>query len=134
MDKQMMLMDKRYFRGEAEPKRGEVVIVKYPGDPEHKQYLKRVIGLPKEKLIIKDDKVYINNKILEESYIPPGTEIFPSGAWKLKDSEYFLMGDNRPQSNDSRYFGPVEKRFFIGKAIFMVYPVFKGVEIPEYNI
>ena len=132
MDKQMMLMDKTYFRGSAEPKRGEVVIVKYPGDPAHKQYLKRVVGLPGEKLIIKDNKIYINSKVLSESYIPAGTEIFPAGSWKLKDNEYFLMGDNRPQSNDSRYFGPVEKRFFVGKAIFMVYPIFKSVEVPSY--
>jgi signal peptidase I len=134
MDKQLMLMDKSYFRGGTNPKRGEVVVVQYPGDPENKQYLKRVIGLPKEKLIIADNKIYIDGKKLEETYIPPGTELFPSGTWNLKDNEYFLMGDNRPQSNDSRYFGAVEKRFFIGKAIFMIYPVFQSVSVPTYNI
>lgn len=133
MDKQMMLMDKGFYRGANEPKRGEVVVVRYPGDPQNKQYLKRVIGLPGEKLTIYDNKVYINKKILSESYIPPGTEAFPSGTWNLKDDEYFLMGDNRPQSNDSRYFGPVEKRFFVGKAIFMLAPVFQSVDVPGYN-
>ncbi|MFA7244205.1 MAG: signal peptidase I [Patescibacteria group bacterium] len=134
MNKQMMLSDKSFYRGEADPERGEVVIVKYPGDPQNKQYLKRVIGLPTEKVVIAKNKVYINGKALEESYISPGTEIFPSGTWTLKNNEYFLMGDNRPQSNDSRYFGPVEKRFFVGKAIFMIYPVFQGVGLPRYNI
>lgn len=123
-DKEFVLLNKRFY-SDHNPKRGEVVVVKYPGDPEKRKYVKRVVGLPGDELLISSGKVFINDEPLEEKYISYGVESEPDGAWKLKENEYFLMGDNRPFSNDSRYFGPVEKRFFVGKAISIIYPRYR---------
>lgn len=108
------------------PERGEVVAVLYPGDPEHKKYVKRIVGLPGETVSIKNGLVYINDVLLDESYLSYNvkTEPYRISSWKLEENEYFLMGDNRGVSNDSRYFGPVEKRFFDGKAISIIFPRF----------
>ncbi len=104
--------------------RGQVVMVKYPGDPDHKQYVKRVVGLPGEKLEIKDSKLYINNKLLAEPYLPPYFITAPDGTWQMKANEYFVMGDNRENSNDSRFFGPAERRFVLGHALAVIFPRF----------
>jgi signal peptidase I len=125
-DKEFLVL-KRYSSVKTVPKRGDVVAVKYPGDPDNKKYLKRVVGMLSDKVKIEGGKVYINGVVLRESYIPFGVETAPDGAWNLSDKEYFLMGDNRPGSNDSRYFGPVEKRFLIGQAIYIIYPRFQSV-------
>jgi len=124
-DKELVVLKR--FGTATNVQRGDVLAVKYPGDPDHKKYIKRVIGLPGEKISISDGKVYINNSIHEENYIPFGVITEPNGdnkEWQLSTNEYFLMGDNRPGSNDSRYFGPIEKRFFLGKATTVIYPRF----------
>ncbi len=108
-----------------QPARGDAVIVLYPGDPTNKKYIKRIVALPGEKIAINTGRVYIGNTKLEESYLPLGVESYPNGEWTLKNNEYFLMGDNRPNSNDSRYFGPVERRFLFGKASFIIWPDFR---------
>lgn len=110
----------------GQPKRGDDVIVRYPGDPDNKKYIKRVIGIPGETITIKNSKVYLGEEQteLKEDYLVYGVISEPNGQWKLKDNEYFLMGDNRPNSNDSRYFGPVERRFIFGHATFIIWPDF----------
>ena len=107
------------------PKRGDIVVVNYPGDPNNKTYVKRIIGQPGDKIEIKNEHVFINNLRLDEDYIPFNVGTDPNGVWTLNQNQYFVMGDNRPNSNDSRYFGPVEKRFIVGKAISRVYPGFR---------
>lgn len=119
-DKELVMLKR--FGSTANAERGDVLAVKYPGDPDHKKYIKRVVGLPEDRISIKNAKVYVNNSLLDEKYIPFGVETEPDGEWALSAEEYFLMGDNRPGSNDSRYFGAVEKRFFLGKAITIIYP------------
>jgi len=114
------------------PERGDVVVVKYPGDPEHKRYVKRVIGLPNEKLTVKDGAVFINDRRLIENYLPSYVTTEKDGSWQLGSDEYFLMGDNRPNSNDSRYFGPVEKRFIIGKTVWILMSRFESIITPTY--
>lgn len=111
------------------PKRGDPVVVLYPGDPANKKYVKRIIGLPGEKIIIKDGKVFINSldNRLDESYLAVGVETDPNNEWDLGSDEYFLMGDNRPNSNDSRFFGSVEKRFIFGRVTFILWPDFRSV-------
>jgi len=126
-DKELVLL-RRYYGVKDMPKRQDVVAVKYPGDPDHKKYIKRVIGLPGDRVEIKNSKVFINGYLLDESYIGYGVESEPGGTWQLSGTEYFLMGDNRPGSNDSRYFGPVEKRFFMGKAATIIFPRFRQVK------
>ncbi len=131
-DNEIALMNKTHFRGEEAPKRGEVVVVKYPGDPNKKRYVKRVIGLPGETLSIKKNKIYINNNLLKETYLPVDLMLGDDESWLLGASQYFLMGDNREFSNDSRVFGVVEQRFFIGKVTNVLVPRFIAVEIPKY--
>ena len=131
-DNELVLMDKSFYRGGKEPKRGEAVIVQYPGDPEKKKYVKRVIGLPNERLKIANGRALINDRLLIENYLPFSVGSAPDGEWNMDQNEYFLMGDNRPNSNDSRYFGPVEKRFFIGKALLILFPHLRAIELPSY--
>lgn len=126
-DKELVSL-RRYIGAKDLPQRQDVVAVKYPGDPEHKKYIKRVIGLPGDTVKITGGKVYINGNRLAESYIAYGVESEPGGTWELSSSEYFLMGDNRPGSNDSRYFGPVEKRFFMGQATMLLFPRLRQVK------
>lgn len=102
----------------VELKRGEVVILKYPGDPQHRTFIKRIIGVPGDTVAIRDSVVYVNNSPINESYLQPGTITAPNIDSKLlQKNEYFTMGDNRPVSNDSRFFGPVERKFIIGRVI-----------------
>jgi signal peptidase I len=107
-----------------DPKRGEIALVQYPGDPTQKQYVKRTIGLPGETITIFAGKVYINGNVIDEEYLPVDLMTYPNGKWVLDDKQFFLMGDNRENSNDSRFFGPVEKRFILGKALAVVFPRF----------
>jgi signal peptidase I len=118
----------------SEPQRGDVVVVKYPGDPEHRRYVKRVVGMPGEKIEVIKGEVYIDGSLLIEGYLPIGTQTIEGGIWQLGNNDYFLMGDNRMNSNDSRYFGPVEKRFIIGKTTWILAPRFFSVVTPTYII
>ncbi len=131
-DKQYVLVDRLSFYLRA-PERGEPVIVKFPGDPEKVRYIKRIIGLPGETVEIDTNVVTINGKVLHESYIPADFQTLPNGIHELGPEEYFLMGDNRENSNDSRVFGPVERRFFVGKAYFILIPFGDaGLVSPEF--
>lgn len=130
-DKEAVLLQVNSYSN-SEPVRGDVVVVRYPGDPENKKYVKRVIGLPGETIQIMNGGVYIGGKPLDEKYLKYDVKSEPSRAdlniWVLSSQEYFLMGDNRPFSNDSRYFGPVEKRFFDGRAISIVFPQIRSIK------
>lgn len=116
----------------GDPSRGDSVVVMYPGDPTNKRYIKRVIALPGERIRIQESKISIlkNNQFIDytENFIPLFTVTEPDGDWLLKDNEYFLMGDNRPNSNDSRFFGPVERRFIFGHATMVLWPQLKSVD------
>ncbi|MCX6810386.1 MAG: signal peptidase I [Candidatus Berkelbacteria bacterium] len=116
----------------SDPQRGDVVVLNYPGDPDNKRYVKRVVGLPGEKIEVKNGLILINGKKLSENYLPKGLYTDKDGNWKLSGNEYFTMGDNRPNSNDSRYFGPVEKRFLVGKVVWILFPRFFSIVTPTY--
>lgn len=130
-DKELVLLNVSKYHG-ANPQRGDVVVVRYPGDPNNRKYVKRVIGLPGEKLEIKDGLVYINGKKLEEYYITIDVLTVPDKSVQIEANKYFLMGDNRSFSNDSRYFGSVEKRFIIGQATTIIFPRFRPVPTLKY--
>lgn len=129
---QYVLVDKlSYFT--REPRRGEAVILRFPGDPEKTRYIKRIIGLPNETIVISDSKVYINGKQIRESYIPEETLTEPDRQLKLGKNEYYVMGDNRENSNDSRVFGAIERRFFVGLAWLVILPFNQaGLVPPQY--
>jgi signal peptidase I len=122
---QYLIVDEiSYIVGQA--KRGDVVIFKYPKDTS-RFFIKRIIGLPNEKISIKDGQITIINKDhpegykLNEPYI--SEKLFEGGEFTTKDNEYFVMGDNRNRSSDSRTWGIVPKNLMVGKAFLRLLPV-----------
>ena len=99
--------------------RGDIVVFWFPNDPD-KSYVKRVIGLPGETVELRNGKVFINNIELNEDYLDTEhNQSLPS--WppkKVEDHHYFVMGDNRDNSSDSRYWGLVPEKYIYGKAFF----------------
>ena len=110
------------------PERGEVIIFKYPKDPST-FFIKRVIGLPNETVIMDSGNLIIKNTdfpdgfAIEEPYIKEATE--DTFVTKLADDEYFVLGDNRKHSSDSRIWGPLNDKFVVGKAFLRLFPVNK---------
>lgn len=102
--------------------RGDVVVFHYPRDPE-KSYIKRVIALPGDHLRIDHGVVWLNGKPLRESYVPPEYRDDRSMAEiTIPPHCYFMMGDHRSISSDSREFGPVKRSLIYGKAVFVYWP------------
>ena len=102
--------------------RGDVVVFRYPRDPE-KSYIKRVIALPGDTLRIDHGRVYVNGKLLHEPYVPLEYRDSQSTAEiVIPDDCYFMMGDHRSISQDSRAFGPVDRSLIYGKAVFVYWP------------
>ncbi len=121
-DQERIFINKFVYRFEP-IERGDVVVFWYPLD-RSKSFIKRVIGLPGETVEIRSGRVYVNGKRLEELYVPP--QYADSGSYgptRVPAEEYFVMGDHRSSSNDSRVFGPVPNRFIYGKAVFAYWPV-----------
>jgi signal peptidase I len=115
-------------------RRGDIIVFKYPEEPD-RDFIKRVIGLPGETLELKNKKVYINNMPLDEPYVhymfPPGDEgqeVPPDfdvrvtyGPVTVPPDHYFMMGDNRDNSQDSRYWGFLPRDYVKGKALFVYF-------------
>lgn len=91
---------------------------------ESKKLIKRVIGLPNEKIEYKDNKLYIDGKYVKEDFLEDDT-ITNDFVYKLRDNEYFCLGDNREVSKDSRIYGPFMKDSIIASHIFIYYPINK---------
>lgn len=142
------LTDKKILQ--RHPKRGDVMVFRYPGDPwrrlsvrliapavhmltrkkinldSHKDYIKRVIGLPGEVLEIREGKVYINDKPLNEPYVFHSVEdlsLNHYGPVTVPSDSHFMMGDNREHSSDSRVWGFLERKYIKGKALFIYWPL-----------
>ncbi len=102
-----------------EPRRGDVIVFKYPNSPEV-AYVKRLIGMPGDKVEMKGRTVYINDRPLMETYtqyIDPGSVQDSYGPIHVPPDKYFAMGDNRDNSQDSRYWGFVPRDYILGKAL-----------------
>lgn len=119
------------------PVRGDVVILRYPNDPK-KFFIKRVIGLPGETIEIQNGAVSIKNIVhpegfaLDEPYIKYPKDDTMTKA--LGDREYFVMGDNRAASSDSRYWGPVPRDLMVGRALVRLLPIASAEVLPgDYN-
>ncbi|MCC7304072.1 signal peptidase I [bacterium] len=121
------------------PQRGEIVVFKHS---ETQDYIKRVIGLPNETVLIQDGKVYIDGKILSEPYLDVTARTQPEATiregipYKIPDNQYVLFGDNRQYSTDSREFGAVPKEYIEGRAVVVWFPPenAKFVTKPHYSL
>lgn len=138
-----------------DPKRGDVMVFKYPKDGKT-NYIKRVIGIPGDKIEYRNKKLYINGELVEERLLAnlPGRKLFEEtlgtvkhklyehkaqpnlgaeGSWLVPENSYFMMGDNRDNSNDSRFWGVVPDELVVGKAfaIWMHWPKFWS--IPSFS-
>lgn len=112
----------------SNPKRDDVVVFKYPNDTK-KFFIKRIIGLPNEVVDVNGNEITITNKEhpdglkLDQSYITNASQDVKH--FELKNDEYFVMGDNRPSSSDSRYWGAVPKNLLVGRAFLRLLPISK---------
>jgi signal peptidase I len=135
-DGDYLIIDEISYRF-RDPQRGEVVVFKYPNDPSQR-YIKRIIGLPGETIEIEDGKVIISKnteEVLDESsYLSPS--VFTQGEVQffLGEDEYFVLGDNREFSSDSRRWGPLPREDIVGKVFFRAWPfvALAKFEAPSY--
>jgi signal peptidase I len=123
-DQERIFINKFVYR--IEPiQRGDIVVFRYPRDPA-KSFIKRVIGVAGDHVRIADGHVFLNGKTLEENYVPgvyQDERSYPEIV--VPPDSYFVLGDHRSLSNDSRDFGPVDASYIYGKAVFGYWPVDK---------
>ena len=121
-DQERIFINKFVYRFEA-IHRGDVVVFWYPLD-RSKSFIKRVIALPGETVTIRQGVVTVNGTVVPEPYVPPQYEdVSDYGPQRVPADSYFVMGDHRISSNDSRVFGPVPSQFIYGRAVFAYWPV-----------
>lgn len=116
-DGELILVDKLSYANSS-PARGDVVVLEFPADPEERKFIKRIIGLPGETIEIRDGSIFINEELLREGYI--SEEIYTEPRIEpieLKADEVYVIGDNRLNSHDSRFFGPLPMNHLVGKAV-----------------
>jgi signal peptidase I len=104
-------------------RRGDIVVFYYPLDIS-KSFIKRVVGLPGEAVFVRNGRVYINGQPISEPYVAPGywdRESYPEVL--LGPGQYYVLGDHRDASNDSREWGPVGLKYIYGKAVFVYWPL-----------
>jgi signal peptidase I len=123
-DQERIFVNKFVYR--LEPiERGDIVVFRYPRDPS-KSYIKRVIGTAGDRIRIDAGQVYVNGQPLDEEYVPP--EYTDSRSYPeiiVPSQSYFVLGDHRSMSNDSRDFGSVNQTYIYGKAVFGYWPMDK---------
>ncbi len=139
----LIINELSYLTGK--PSRGDVVVFQYPNNPRECEslayqfthskncpyYIKRVIALPGESIVLNDQGVFIKNGenpdgfFLKEEYLP-NKETYGNTTTALGNSEYFVMGDNRGHSSDSRVWGPLERKYMVGKVLLRAFPFEKA--------
>ena len=112
----------------GKPHRGQIIVLKNPKN-ESEDFIKRIIALPEDTIKVEANFVFVNGEKLTEDYLPPGTPTH-SGAFltegktiKVNSEEFFVFGDNRDHSSDSRAWGPITKDEIVGKAFFLYWPI-----------
>jgi signal peptidase I len=130
-DSEMLIVEKISYRLDT-PERGDVVVFKAPESEacseDQCEYIKRVIALPGDEIMVLDGKIYINSNVLSEDYLDisvktdPGSFLTEGESYEVPGGYYMLMGDNRPHSRDSREFGPILKEDIVGKAFVRYWP------------
>lgn len=136
-DGDYLIIDELSYRFK-EPKRGEVIVFKFPLNPSNR-FIKRIIGLPGETIEIKNNRITVlkdgTSEVLDESFYLTN-DFLRTIELKvsLKEEEYFVLGDNRPASFDSRNFGPLVKKYIIGRVVLRLWPITKleKFETPIY--
>jgi signal peptidase I len=115
-----VIVNKLAYRLKGNPDRGDVIVFRYPPNPEAIPYIKRVIGLPGDQIHIADGKVYVNGQAVVEPYLVVTTN--RGGDWTVPAGQIFVMGDNRNNSSDSRSWGFVPLENIIGRAELIYLP------------
>lgn len=131
-DQERIFINKFVYKFE-DIQRGDIVVFWYPLDPS-KSFIKRVVGLPGEMVEIRRGRVYVNGQFLSEPYVPPvfsEEQTYP--PVRVPAGAYYVLGDHRSSSNDSRTWGTVERKYIYGKAVFAYWPVsrFGTIEAAE---
>ena len=139
-DKQYLLTEKISYQI-GEPKHGDVVVFKAPAGEvcaiDGCEYIKRVIGVPGDSVMVKDSQVYLNGQLLDQTFLPDGVITSPGefnqeGIEQIVPDGYYLcFGDNREHSRDGREFGPIKKDLIIGKVLLKYWPVSDFGLIPK---
>src|SRR5687767_7252967 len=126
VDQERIFINKFVYRlGIGDIQRGDLVVFWFPGDPT-KSYIKRVVGIPGDTVEVNDGDVFVNGERLEEPYVLSQYRDRQSmSQFKVQAEEYFVLGDHRSSSNDSRSWGAVPRRYIYGKAVFVYWPVDK---------
>lgn len=133
-----LLVDKLSYRI-SEPKRGDIVVF-IPPDDISRDYIKRVVGLPGDMIKVTPTQVSINGTVIDEPYISVKKNSLGSAdevySVKLGTTDYFVMGDNRTNSRDSRSIGPIKKSDIVGRTFMIMYPFtnFGLVKLPSYSV
>jgi len=123
-DQERIFVNKFVYRWEP-ISRGDVVVFRYPRDVS-KSYIKRVIAVAGDHVVIDNGRVYVNGFLLHEPYVPAQFHDDRSmSEIVVPDDSYFVLGDHRSMSSDSREFGPVSREYITGKAVFIYWPVAK---------
>src|SRR4051812_16532826 len=123
-DQERIFINKFVYRWEP-VESGDIVVFHYPRDPS-KSYIKRVIAIAGDRVQIDEGRVYVNGELLAEPYVPQEYADFRSyPEIKVPAHSFFLLGDHRTSSSDSRDFGPVAQRYIYGKAVFVYWPMDK---------
>jgi signal peptidase I len=112
------------------PERGDIIVFHYPFGTE-RDFIKRVIGLPGETVTISGGVVSVNGQALTEPYIAAPTQT--NNTWTLGPDQFFVMGDNRNNSSDSRSWGPLDKKFLVGRALVVYWPINALQIVPHYD-
>jgi signal peptidase I len=136
-DGERIFVNKLIYYGLPKLQRGDIVVFWYPNDPS-KSYIKRILGLPGETVEVREGRVFINGKELQEPYLDPGLNLshMSKPPVIIKEHYYFVMGDNRDNSYDSRSWGLVPEKYIYGKALFRYWPLGSLSVIshdPDYN-
>jgi len=125
VDQERIFVNKFVYHFE-EIHRGDIVVFWYPKDPS-KSFIKRVIGIPGDVVSVKNGRVYVNTRLLEEPYVPRSYQDLDSfPTVRVKEDHYYVLGDHRNASNDSRSWGLVPRKYIYGKAVFRYWPMEKA--------
>ena len=128
-----LIVDELSFRF-RDPQRGEIVVFRYPKNISQR-FIKRIIGLPGDKIEVKAGSIMVNDQVLDESkYLPSGVQTPGNIQTSLNENEYFVLGDNRISSFDSRQWGLLPRKNIIGRVLIRAWPIttLTKIEVPSY--